>query len=91
MEERVEGLEIKETELCDRALKHLSTKLNKEKQCEDFIVFANQYARQLEDDIYRLQSTDEGDHNMSVYHTSPRDNKEFGTEVGYTGNFFWLN
>jgi len=72
LEERVEGLEIKESDLCERALKHLSGKLEDEKQCDDFMTFAAQYARMLEDEIYKLQGTDDMEQNGSlIYNSSP--------------------
>lgn len=67
LEERVEGLDIKETELCDRALKHLSGKLSNDKSWEDFKVFAQQYAAALEEEIYRLQVTDDNTVMMPSY------------------------
>ena len=53
-------------------MKHLSGKLEDEKQCDDFMTFAAQYARMLEDEIYKLQGTDDMEQNGSlIYNSSP--------------------
>ncbi len=85
----MEGLEIKESELCERALKHLSIKLEDERQCDDFMTFAAQYARMLEEEIYKLQGTDDMEQNGSLIYNSSPHGADTLTDTSKTENFFY--
>jgi len=78
LEERAEGIEIKETELCEKALKYLSVKLEDEKECEDFMAFAAQYAKSLEEDIYKIQGSEDIDQSNSLPYNSPHGGDSMG-------------
>lgn len=71
IEEREEGLEIKETELCEKTLRHLSAKLGSQRRCDDFMGFAGRYVQELEEDIYKLQPFDEDVERNGDSHEGP--------------------
>ncbi len=87
IEERAGGLEIKESELCDKTLKFLSAKLENEKDYEEFIAFATQFAKSLNEDISHLQGNEEIEPSTGQIYISPPSPKAYNKTSDDNGIF----
>ena len=83
--EKEDVLDIRAPELCERTLKRLSLKLTNDKYRDEFITFAGQYARTLEDEIIRYQMNNENDQ-VAPMNYSFANGGDYYSDGGYAGN-----
>jgi len=84
--EQIKASGLNESEMNKRVLGHLADNLANQKYRENFVKFMRQYRKQVEDEIYSLQSSTESDNAVSLsdfppetepYHFSKNFVKEF--------------